>query len=80
MRYLPDKNIISNTLHQPSSSAMTAWMSEQTDDALFIASRTIDEMPVAESSECVVVTDNEKDLKHIHMPPSLQDVWRELAA
>jgi len=44
MRYLPDTNIISNILKQPSSAAMTAWMFEQTDDALFIASRTIDKI------------------------------------
>lgn len=44
MRYLLDTNIISNILKQQPSAALTAWMSEQADDALFIASLTIAEI------------------------------------
>lgn len=44
MRYLLDTNIISNILKQQPSAALTAWMSEQADDGLFIASLTIAEI------------------------------------
>ena len=43
-RYLLDTNIISNILKQQPSAALTAWMSEQADDGLFIASLTIAEI------------------------------------
>ena len=143
MRYLLDTNIISNILKQQPSAALTAWMSEQPDDALFIASLTIAEIrrgilekpagkrrdqleawfagpegpqalfarrvlpfdekaallwaqmmadgktkgrprsaldtiiaSVAESNECVVVTDNEKDFAGIHVINPLRDEER----
>jgi len=44
MRYLLDTNIISNTLKQQPSAALIAWMAEQTDEDLFIASLTIAEI------------------------------------
>ena len=44
MRYLLDTNIISNILKQQPSAALTAWMSGQADDDLFIASLTIAEI------------------------------------
>jgi toxin FitB len=44
MRYLLDTNIISNILKQQPSTALVAWMAEQTDEDLFIASLTIAEI------------------------------------
>lgn len=44
MRYLLDTNIISNILKQQPSAPLTAWMAEQTDEDLFIASLTIAEI------------------------------------
>jgi toxin FitB len=44
MHYLLDTNIISNTLKQQPSAALIAWMAEQTDEDLFIASLTIAEI------------------------------------
>ena len=44
MRYLLDTNIISNILKPQPSAALSAWMAEQTDDDLFIASLTIAEI------------------------------------
>lgn len=44
MRYLLDTNILSNVLKQQPSEALLAWMSDQVDDDLFIASLTIAEI------------------------------------
>jgi toxin FitB len=44
MRYLLDTNIISNLVKQQPSAALVAWMAEQTDEDLFIASLTIAEI------------------------------------
>lgn len=41
MRYLFDINIISNFTKLTPSEALVTWMAEQTDDELFIASRTL---------------------------------------
>ncbi|MCB8874332.1 PIN domain-containing protein [Acidisoma silvae] len=43
-RYLLDTNIISNFTRPSPSAALIAWMVEQTDDDLFIASLTIAEI------------------------------------
>ncbi len=44
MRYLLDTNIISNVTKQRPSEPLVAWMAEQNDDDLFIASLTIAEI------------------------------------
>lgn len=44
MRYLLDTNIISNILKRQPSAPLIAWMAEQTDEDLFIASLTIAEI------------------------------------
>ena len=44
MRYLLDTNIISNIAKQQPSAALIAWMTEQTDQELFIASLTLGEI------------------------------------
>jgi len=44
MRYLLDTNIISNIMKRQPSPALTAWMSERTDQDLFIASLTVAEI------------------------------------
>ncbi len=44
MRYLLDTNIISHVLKPRPSDALTAWMAEQTDEDLFIASLTLAEI------------------------------------
>lgn len=44
MRYLLDTNIISNILKSQPSAALMAWMAEQTDEDLFIASLTVAEI------------------------------------
>lgn len=44
MRYLLDTNIISNIMKRQPSPALTAWMSERTDQHLFIASLTVAEI------------------------------------
>ena len=44
MRYLLDTNIISHILKPQPSAALTAWMSERTDEDLFISSLTIAEI------------------------------------
>lgn len=43
-RYLLDTNIISNILKRQPSAPLIAWMAEQTDEDLFIASLTIAEI------------------------------------
>jgi predicted nucleic acid-binding protein len=40
MRYLLDTNIISNVTRPAPSDALVAWMAEQSDDDLYIASLT----------------------------------------
>jgi predicted nucleic acid-binding protein len=42
--YLLDTNIISNVIKPAPSEALVAWMAEQTDDKLFIASLTVAEV------------------------------------
>jgi predicted nucleic acid-binding protein len=44
MRYLLDTNIISNVTKPTPSAALLAWMSEQNDDDLYIASLTVAEL------------------------------------
>ncbi len=44
MRYLLDTNIISNIAKPAPSDALIAWMAEQTDQDLFIASLTVAEI------------------------------------
>jgi predicted nucleic acid-binding protein len=44
MRYLLDTNIISNFTKPAPSEALVAWMAEQSDDDLFIASLTLAEI------------------------------------
>ena len=44
MRYLLDTNIISNITKRQPSAALIDWMSEQTDEDLFIASLTLAEI------------------------------------
>ena len=44
MRYLLDTNIISHVLKPRPSAALMAWMAEQTDEDLFIASLTLAEI------------------------------------
>lgn len=44
MRYLLDTNIISNFTKAAPSEALIAWMAEQSDDDLFIASLTLAEI------------------------------------
>jgi predicted nucleic acid-binding protein len=44
MRYLLDTNIISHVLKPRPSAALMAWMAEQTDQDLFIASLTLAEI------------------------------------
>lgn len=44
MRYLLDTNIISNILKRQPSAPLIAWMAEQPDEDLFIASLTIAEI------------------------------------
>lgn len=44
MRYLIDANIISNFTRPAPSQALVAWMAEQLDDDLFIASLTLAEI------------------------------------
>ncbi len=44
MRYLLDTNIISNVTKPSPSDALLAWMAEQSDDDLFIASMTVAEI------------------------------------
>jgi toxin FitB len=44
MRYLLDTNIISNVTRPAPSDALLAWMAEQSDDALYIASLTVAEI------------------------------------
>ena len=44
MRYLLDTNIISNIVKQLPSESLLAWMGEQNDEDLFIASLTIAEI------------------------------------
>lgn len=44
MRYLLDTNIISNFTRPAPSEALVAWMAEQSDDDLFIASLTLAEI------------------------------------
>src|SRR5262245_60551442 len=44
MRYLLDTNIISNFTKPAPSEALIAWMAEQSDDDLFIASLTLAEI------------------------------------
>jgi predicted nucleic acid-binding protein len=44
MRYLLDTNIISNIVKPAPSAALLAWMGEQSDDDLFIASLTVAEI------------------------------------
>jgi predicted nucleic acid-binding protein len=44
MRYLLDTNIISNITRPAPSDALLAWMAEQTDDDLYIASLTVAEI------------------------------------
>jgi len=44
MRYLLDTNIISNVTKPTPSGSLIAWMSDQPDEALFIASLTIAEI------------------------------------
>jgi predicted nucleic acid-binding protein len=44
MRYLLDTNIISHVLKPRPSAALTAWIAEQTDEDLFIASLTLAEI------------------------------------
>ena len=44
MRYLLDTNIISHVLKPRPSAALMAWMAEQADDDLFIASLTLAEI------------------------------------
>ena len=41
MRYLLDTNIISNIAKPTPSESLLAWMADQTDDDLFIASLTV---------------------------------------
>jgi predicted nucleic acid-binding protein len=44
MRYLLDTNILSNVTKPAPSEALLAWMSEQSDEDLFIASLTVAEI------------------------------------
>lgn len=44
MRFLLDTNIISNIIRPAPSEALIAWMAEQNDDDLFIASLTLAEI------------------------------------
>jgi predicted nucleic acid-binding protein len=44
MRYLLDTNILSNVIKPTPSEALTAWMGEQVDTDLFIASMTVAEI------------------------------------
>ena len=44
MRYLLDTNIIGNVTKPSPSDALLAWMAEQSDDDLFIASMTVAEI------------------------------------
>ena len=44
MRYLLDKNILSNVIKPAPSEPLLAWMSEQNDEDLFIASLTLAEI------------------------------------
>jgi toxin FitB len=44
MRYLLDTNIISNVTQPAPSDALLAWMAEQSDDDLYIASLTVAEI------------------------------------
>ncbi|RTL71442.1 MAG: type II toxin-antitoxin system VapC family toxin [Hyphomicrobiales bacterium] len=44
MRYLLDTNIISNVTKPSPSDALLAWMAEQSDDDLYIASMTVAEI------------------------------------
>jgi predicted nucleic acid-binding protein len=44
MRYLLDTNILSNVTKPAPSEALLAWMSEQNDEDLFIASLTVGEI------------------------------------
>jgi predicted nucleic acid-binding protein len=43
-RYLLDTNIISNVTKPNPSTALLAWMAEQTDDDLFISALTVGEI------------------------------------
>lgn len=44
MRYLLDTNVISNATKSSPSSSLLAWMADQNDDDLFIASLTVAEI------------------------------------
>ena len=44
MRYLLDTNVISNVTKPTPSGALLAWMAEQADQDLFIASLTVAEI------------------------------------
>jgi predicted nucleic acid-binding protein len=44
MRYLLDTNILSNVIKSTPSEALLAWMSDQVDTGLFIASLTVAEI------------------------------------
>ena len=45
-RYLLDTNILSNATKPQPSGQLVAWLSEQTDESLFIASLTLDRKSV----------------------------------
>ena len=58
VRSILDTNIISQIAKPVPSPSLVAWMIEQADRDLFIASLTL---AVAEVNDCVVVTDKDKD-------------------